>query len=225
MFSLFKKSEDQSDSEQIASFKKEMLFIQFSSGMSELPKPCDQIPEGQGEFGRSETNPVPVNGVEGARIYLNRLRSMSGSGIFYHRISSISPKGVPFMVDKYHVVTAAGDFETFLYICPYYPRRSLKAPAGFKLMPWSEVKENKVTEMIVMSGASGAPSERIEDFPFGLDLYFKKKFSKTDPQLGDALCRIMGKLLDKNWYEDAVRKNDSGDLISVRVRKKIIKLA
>ena len=75
-----------------------------------------------------------------------------------------------------------------------------------------------------MCGAFGSPSERIDDFPFGIDLHFKKKFARTDPQLGDALCRNIGKILDQNWYEDATRKNDSGEVIKVRVRKKIVKL-
>lgn len=224
MFSLFKKAEDQSDSIQLDSFKKEMSYVLFSSGMNTLPKPCNSIEGASGEFGLCETNPVPVNGVGGSRIYLNRLQGLSGVGVFYHRIASIQVDGNPFMVDKYHIVTSNGDLERFIYLCPYYPRRSLISPSGFRMIPWGEIEKNSVLNLLVLHGAFGSTSGPVEDFPFGLEKYFREVISKGNPRLGDSMSRQISKILEKNWNEEIKVKNDSGEYILVKRRRKIIKL-
>ena len=58
--------------------------------LSPLQEACDEIPNAKGFFGYSETNPIPVNGVGGERVYLFRLKAKSGAGVFYHRLGSIN---------------------------------------------------------------------------------------------------------------------------------------
>ncbi len=49
---------------------------------------CDQIPNGFGEFGRTVTNPVPVNGPVGELLYLSRLERYDGVPIAFHRLGA-----------------------------------------------------------------------------------------------------------------------------------------
>jgi hypothetical protein len=89
-----------------------------------------------GEFGLTLTNPVPVNAPIGEVIYLSALRSNDDSRVLFHRIGSLNE------VDVYETVTADGNRWDLLYCDMYHPRKSKKAPRGYKIEPsplWSGV--------------------------------------------------------------------------------------
>ena len=80
-----------------------------------------------GEFGRCVTNPIPVNGPVGELAYLSRLVTPSGAGLFGHRRGRIE------MVDAYETVSTDGKTWDVFYLNFYHPRKSRKAPAGYRL--------------------------------------------------------------------------------------------
>lgn len=88
----------------------------------------DTIPGGTGEFGRSPTNPVPVNGFWGEKIYLSLLRLPSGEQVLSHRLGS--DEGV----DVFEVMSADRRHRELLYLDLYHPRRSRRAPDGYTLV-------------------------------------------------------------------------------------------
>lgn len=87
----------------------------------------DELPGASGEFGRTATNPIPVNGPVGELAYLSRLITSSGSGIFGHRLGHIDK------VDVYETVSTDGDVWDVLFLSFYHPRKSRKAPVGYRL--------------------------------------------------------------------------------------------
>jgi hypothetical protein len=224
MFNLFKAKKDEADAMQLTSLKEEIVYPLFGNGLKLLPKACDVVPNATGAFGKASSSPIPVNGVKGSRIYLNRLRTVSGKGIFYHRIESLQPKGSDFMVDKYHVVGSDGSGECFIYICPYYPKRSTLPPEGFSMIPWSHIKGDIGLRFIIFNVALGSTAGPIPDFPFGLIDYLRKSYGGGSPDFGDSVSRQMKTIFDEFWMEDVRVKNDSGDLIVIKQRKKILKL-
>lgn len=220
LFSFFDDGFDEPKSNQLASFKSELLFMIFQSG-KELPKECDEIVDGVGEFGFSATNPIPVNGIAGICIYLNRLKAASGVGIFYHRVGSKLVEKVGFYVDEFEIVGINGKQEARIHICPYFPRRSRKAPEGFTITPWREL-DNFQREILRVS-AFGNRAGFIDDFPFGVVDWIRKnpEFIKT-PEIGDAIARNVEKILAEHWYEEFRTKNDSGDVITERRPKLLL---
>ncbi len=53
---------------------------------------CDEIPDSYGEFGRTPTNPIPVNGPKGEMLYFQNIRTNDNKPLLFHRLTSTSPK-------------------------------------------------------------------------------------------------------------------------------------
>lgn len=102
-----------------------------------LPEPMDQLikgasavdklPNGVGEFGLDQRNPIPVNGAIGELSYLSRLETAKGERLLFHRIGAIN------QIDVFEAVTITGTSWHILFVDLYHSRRSRIAPAGFRL--------------------------------------------------------------------------------------------
>jgi len=108
-------------------------FLESGFGSDTQGYDCNEIPFAVGEFGLEVTNPIPIRGIGGIQIYLQKLRRENGEKVVCKRIRAITePNQNP--VDEYDVFSEAGGFLTKLYISPYHQRISKKAPRGFKLI-------------------------------------------------------------------------------------------
>jgi hypothetical protein len=110
----------------------------------------DQIPGGEGQFGRSLTNPIPVNGLVGLGFYLSSLRINRGP-VLFHRLGSLQ------RVDCFEVVSADGAAWDVLYLDMYYPRRSRDTPSGYRR-----------DESEPLMGRFYGTTRRVEPFPHAL---------------------------------------------------------
>lgn len=110
----------------------------FFQGMKNLEKlnvngtDEDIIPEGYGEFGHEETNPIPVNTIMGTSAYLGKLRTIDGIKVTYERVGSTSASNIKGMIDEYEIF-ANGERVARLFISPYNKKNSGKEPKGFVL--------------------------------------------------------------------------------------------
>lgn len=93
----------------------------------------DIMPEGFGEFGLEETNPVPVNTIFGSKTYLRNLRTEANEEVEFSRIGSTSASNISMPIDTYEI-KVNGSIVSKIYICPYNKKNSNKAPKGFKLI-------------------------------------------------------------------------------------------
>ena len=84
----------------------------------------DQNEGAFGAFGRTITNPIPVNGPIGEIIYLSALRR-GEERIIFHRINSITG------IDVYECVDLSGEAWDILYLDMYHPRKSKRVPVGY----------------------------------------------------------------------------------------------
>ena len=116
----------------------------------EAGEDADELSDGKGSFGRTVTNPIPVNGPAGELIYLASLQASDGSFVMGHRLGSIG------RVDVYETVSATGEHWGLLYFSLYHPRRSRKAPEGYSLLPKLSTLELTAT------------NDRLDDFPGGM---------------------------------------------------------
>jgi hypothetical protein len=92
---------------------------------------CDEIPEAQGEFGRSPFNPIPVNGPVGEIKYLARLR-LHGNPTMFHRLTTTAHRSAADEpVDIYELCGSSGEHWDILYLHMYHPRRSEKIPSRY----------------------------------------------------------------------------------------------
>jgi hypothetical protein len=87
---------------------------------------CDSVPGASGQFGFSETNPIPVNGAIGELAYLSKLETLSGERLFFHRIGAINS------IDVFEAVTFTGSAWFVFFVDLYHPRRSRLTPDGFR---------------------------------------------------------------------------------------------
>jgi hypothetical protein len=87
----------------------------------------DEIPNSIGPFGRVPTNPIPVNGAIGELAYLSRLHAVDNSNLIFHRLGAIAS------VDVYETVSLNGRHWDILFLDPYHPRKSKRAPEGFQI--------------------------------------------------------------------------------------------
>jgi len=85
----------------------------------------DRDPRGNGPFGFSEANPIPVNGPIGELAYLSRLETVRGERILFHRICAINK------IDVFEAVTFSGSEWFIFFLDLYHPRRSRATPDGF----------------------------------------------------------------------------------------------
>ena len=128
----------------------------------------DELPEATGKFGRCVTNPVPVNGVVGELAYLSRLVTSSGAGLFGHRLGRIG------RVDVYETVSTDGNNWDILFLCFYHPRKSRKAPSGYRL--------SRVGERPIFITCTNF---RVDGFPFPMEAAIRECMRRV---LGFPLC-------------------------------------
>jgi len=98
---------------------------------------CDQLSNAIGDFGRSPNNPIPVNGAKGVFKYLNKLRSASGCGFFFHRVCSVKSDVTLELIDMYEIVALDASHWDVLFLDIYHPRRSNAPPDGLTLIPYN----------------------------------------------------------------------------------------
>ncbi len=100
------------------------------------PQACfsDSIPHTIGRFGLDPTNPIPVFGFLGAKIYLENLIFESGEFPDIHRMGSISVDGINQMVDCYKIDSPASGEAVLIYLSNYHWKNSSLAPEGLLLL-------------------------------------------------------------------------------------------
>lgn len=59
-----------------------LMYLDYDDGPETTP---DELPNVQGEFGRSADNPIPVNGTTGELTYLSKLVTENGQRLAFHR--------------------------------------------------------------------------------------------------------------------------------------------
>ena len=144
-----------SDDEQIALLP-ETIQRKIRSG----PK-CDRLPNSSGEFGRSVTNPIPVNGPLGEIVYLSRLRTGTGSPVMFHRVRS--EDGLQNAVDVYEVLSLDRKVRETLFFSMYHPTKSKLVPQGYKYA-------NALDKHNIIYGVNHI----VADFPQKLDAHVRK---------------------------------------------------
>lgn len=92
----------------------------------------DEIPGGYGDFGITITNPVPANGIPSSDKYLSRLVTSDGLKIKWHRLGSGGADNIDNPIDIYNISDENGKARETIYISPYHPSTSNKAPKGYK---------------------------------------------------------------------------------------------
>ena len=188
---------------------------------------CDVIPGGYGPFGRCFTNPIPVNGVTGEVVYLNRLRSKSGAMFLFHRLGSYSSDVCGQKVDLYELVAEDGSEWINLVFNMYHPRRSTKPPEGITLMPWdSFTAVQSVTLKLCCHGSSFF----VNDFPRGLPDVIEKDQrlnslfagglgTRMADQVREKMRSHTGKWNNKKWENPFLEASDG--LISISERDQL----
>lgn len=111
-------------------FETSMKAKGFSSDANDYA--YEEIPAGKGDFGICLTNPVPVHGIPSSRNYLFCLLTADGRTITTHRIGQFRAPNIPGPIDGYEVVDSRGQKCPTIYISPYHPFTSMKAPKGYK---------------------------------------------------------------------------------------------
>ena len=132
MFSFFKKNYHEPVKQQIAEVQQQPIGPLAIAG-----EDCDELQNAQGPFGHSFNNPIPVNGLLGAYKYLGKLLSPKGNIVYFHRIGSLDSDVAKNLIDAYEVVDMAGGYWDLVFIDMYHPRRSNKAPEGYKLKEYN----------------------------------------------------------------------------------------
>ena len=89
----------------------------------------DELPNAQGEFGRTPTNPILVNRTWGEITYLSRLLTANGQRMIFHRVGSIEDA-----IDAFELVSVDGKFSNVLFVDMYHRHCSKKAPTGYTLL-------------------------------------------------------------------------------------------
>lgn len=98
----------------------------------------DMIPGASGQFGLTVTNPIPTRTPMGSKVYLDRLRTVSGEEISWSRVGSTGAGSSRWPIDMYTTSTREGGHPVgTLFVSPYHKRNSGLAPNGFKLVDGS----------------------------------------------------------------------------------------
>lgn len=92
----------------------------------------DELPNGYGEYGLCETNPILTISIKCSNRYLSRLR-YKGDRINVNRTGSIESVVTPGSIDIYQLSTTDDQDVGKIFICPYHKHNSSKAPKGFYL--------------------------------------------------------------------------------------------
>lgn len=117
----------------LSSLDKLKAYLAGLFGSDEQGYDADVLPFGIGEFGLEPTNPIPVRGIGGSRVYLNKLRSVDGQPVTTKRLRSLKVVDANTLVDEYEAYDRQNRVLCKLYVCPYHQRVSRKAPKGFTL--------------------------------------------------------------------------------------------
>jgi len=151
---------------------------------------CDEIPGGSGRFGYDGTNPIPVNGPVGETVYLNRLRGKSGIGFFYNRLGTVRATFIDAAIDRFELVSLDASEWAILNLCPYFPRRSLKAPGDMSLARW---RDANATQRFMLKNDSFGRRQYVENFPLDLPplIAVEKAFNAITPGFGGAAAARM----------------------------------
>ena len=123
LFSRKKRSTKEDDIRQALQGLAKMTAAMTANGLD-----VDELPNGEGLFGLSPNNPVPIAGIASNPAYLGRLRTLDGQPVEAERIASVASnesitRGT---VDAYAV--KGGGTETTLFLCAYHKRTFGKAP-------------------------------------------------------------------------------------------------
>lgn len=201
MFNFFKNNKKDAQDESI--LEQQGDFEYYPKEIKDLVKngiSCDEIPNAVGEFGRSPTNPIPVNGARGEIKYIKRLRSM-GCGMIFHRLGSFRQEGFASNVDVYELVTLDGSFWDVLYFDMYHPRRSLKFPKGYFFAEYNDIFD----KVAIGFGVNMFD----KNFPFGLPDLMETQYGSMGKALAE---RLKDKIADSSKF---VRPIKQQQLISV----------
>lgn len=155
---------------------------------------CDIVPGGHGQFGRCATNPIPVNGLVGEFVYLNRLRSASGVVYMYHRLGSTISDVTGNCLDMYELVSVDAREWCVLFFDMYHERRSAISPAGMALLSWSEMnKEFKMLVKMPMLGVNGL----VSSFPQGLAAVManSSELAQQSPKIALAFAKSIDRII------------------------------
>lgn len=180
-----RKTKDESAEEQLEEFSR-LSEVGRSYYVKMMGEACDRLQEAQGDFGRSSTNPVPVNGPPGEIKYLSRLRCSCGCGLMFHRLGSLQVAGIKGDIDVYECVCLEGKHWDVLYLHPYHPRRSLITPERYSLAPFHPV----FSKLVIGCGDNSF----CEHFPFHLPGLIRSRY---DPLIARAVLGSVEKAVSK----------------------------
>lgn len=103
------------------------LLPEALSALIKAAPACDVIPGATGQFGLDITNPIPVNGAIGELAYLSNLETLNCDRLLFHRIGAVNT------LDVFEAVTFSGSAWFIFFVDFYHPRKSRRAPEGFRL--------------------------------------------------------------------------------------------
>jgi len=126
----------------------------------------DSLPGSHGPFGLTISNPIPVNGPIGERVYIFLLRSSTGKPFVYQRLGSFPSKEFKRHIDIFELLSSDGKEWTVLYLSMMHPRRSTLTPPGMSRVSWSKHKEP--FGLIAKHGGFGLTRIRSSTFPNNL---------------------------------------------------------
>jgi len=92
----------------------------------------NEIPDGYGEYGLCNTNPILTISVNCSKRYLSKLR-FNRHPVEANRFGSTSSNVTAGSVDIYNLSISGRDVG-MVYVCPYHKRNSSKAPKRFTLV-------------------------------------------------------------------------------------------
>ncbi|MCL4215433.1 MAG: hypothetical protein KJ052_00275 [Candidatus Hydrogenedentes bacterium] len=177
---------DEPESEQYKEFQETVPAMMLTHGVLAS---CDEIANGQGEFGYSIDNPIPVNGPRGEINYLSRLCNKGGK-FWFHRVGNAKGAVYPYPVDVYDLIDVGATVYIRLHLGMYHPRRSTKAPRTLSLIPWGQMSEmDRMFSKIGMTGCN----QTVPDFPFGMPTFLAQHLIAMGLPTGvaQATCRKM----------------------------------
>lgn len=163
-------------------------------GSIALEEVGDLLPGGYGPIG-SITNPIPVNGIIGEKIYLNQLRSPNDEGYCYHRPGSRKVDISANPIDGFELFSLDGQDRRTVWLSPYHPYRSTLAPEGCFLRVYPRGEREQV---FVRTPAHGVTT-RVSSFPHDLPaaLEQSKALANIAPGLGAIMARNVSAALAK----------------------------
>jgi hypothetical protein len=173
----FSKLKDESQEEQIADIN-----IEHVRNIALTRSGCDIIPGTAGSFGRSPSNPIPVNCIGGEIKYINSLLCSCGTSLIGHRLGHFKEERFVEVLDVYETVCAEGAHWDIFYFNMYFPRRSKKVPKGYSF--------RKFHEQFSRTNLGMTTNQYIETFP-ELMIDFPKQF-KVGELLENAIIRKIG---------------------------------